>query len=56
MYKTGIQIAFETKIAEGLTFAHWGTIIINPKTIIGKNCLIYQGVTFGSKRGGIVPQ
>lgn len=52
MYKTGIQLEFGTRIGEGLTFAHWGAIIINPQAVIGKNCLIYQGVTIGSQRGG----
>lgn len=55
MYKTGIQLEFGTKIGEGLTFAHWGAIIVNPNSVIGKNCLIYQGVTLGSQRGGGKP-
>ena len=52
VYKTGIQLEFGTKIGYGLTFAHMGAIIINPQACIGENCLIYQGVTIGSQRGG----
>lgn len=51
-YKTGIQLIFGTKIGPGLTFAHYGSIVINPASIVGTNCLIYQGVTIGSKRRG----
>lgn len=51
-YKTGIQMAFGTQIKPGLTFAHFGAIVINPKVEIGNNVLIYQDVTVGSQRGG----
>ena len=50
-YKTGIQIGFGTPIQPGLTFAHFGAIVINPKVQIGRNVMIYQGVTLGSQRG-----
>lgn len=51
-YKTGIQINFGAPIQPGLTFAHFGAIVINPKVQIGKNVLLYKGVTLGSQRGG----
>ena len=43
----GIDIPLETKIGEGLYIGHFGGIIIHPKTIIGSNCNISQGVTIG---------
>ncbi|GHT87868.1 hypothetical protein FACS189474_1810 [Bacteroidia bacterium] len=57
-YKTGIQLAFGTKIGKGLFFPHFSCIIINSGVAIGDNCIIYQGVTLGSVRGekGGVPQ
>ena len=50
-YKTGVQLGFGTKIGAGMTIAHYGNIIINDSAEIGQNCLIFQGVTIGSKRG-----
>ena len=50
-YKTGVQLDFCTKIGVGLTIAHYGNIVINKSAVIGQNCLIFQGVTIGSKRG-----
>lgn len=50
-YKTGIQLPFKTNIGPGLVFPHFSCIIINPKTKIGENCTVFQGVTIGSKRG-----
>lgn len=35
----------------GIRFAHYSCIVINDNAKIGKNCLIYQGVTIGSNRG-----
>ena len=54
-YKTGIQMPFGTPVKGGILFAHFGTIIINYGTHIGRNCTIYQGVTIGSMRGQGVP-
>ncbi len=50
--KYGIQIYPETQIGEGFYLGHWGTLVINPKTIIGKNCNIAQGVTIGQANRG----
>ena len=38
-------------IEEGLSIAHYGPIIVNTKTHIGKNCRIHVGVNIGE--GGI---
>lgn len=55
-YKYGFQIPVVTDIGEGLYIGHFGTIIINSKTVIGKNCNISPGVVIGqishgSKKG-----
>ena len=50
--KYGIQIYPETEIGEGFYIGHWGTIVVNPKTKIGKNCNIAQGVTIGQANRG----
>ncbi len=51
-FKYGIQIAARTPISEGLCIRHFGTIIVNPRTSIGKNCNIHQGVTIGQTNRG----
>jgi len=50
--KYGFQIYAETEIGEGFYLGHWGTLVINPKTIIGKNCNIAQGVTIAQANRG----
>lgn len=50
--KYGFQIYPETQIGEGFYLGHWGTLVINPKTKIGKNCNIAQGVTIGQANRG----
>lgn len=50
--KYGFQIYPETQIGEGLYLGHWGSLVINPKTIIGKNCNIAQGVTIAQANRG----
>lgn len=52
-YLTGIQLRIETKVGGGLRFQHFSCIVINEATIIGKNCLIFQGVTIGLGTSGI---
>ena len=48
-----IEMSVDTKIGDGLYFGHAYAIMINPKTIIGKNCNIHKGVTLGQEnRGG----
>ena len=46
---TGINIPRSTQIGEGLRIHHYGCIIINSHSIIGKNCKIRHGVTIGNK-------
>ncbi|MCD6287590.1 MAG: serine acetyltransferase [Candidatus Hydrogenedentes bacterium] len=44
---TGIYIPLETDIGPGLYIGHWGGIMVHPKTVIGENCNLSQGVTIG---------
>lgn len=48
----GIQIQYNTVIGEGLYIGHFGNIIVNGDTKIGKNCNIAQGVTIGATNRG----
>jgi serine O-acetyltransferase len=48
----GFQIPHTTSIGSGLFLGHYGTIVINPNTIIGENCNIAQGVTIGKVNSG----
>ncbi len=50
--KYGFQIYPETQIGEGFYLGHWGTVVINPRTKIGKNCNIAQGVTIAQANRG----
>lgn len=51
MYRTSIQIPYTTKIGRGFRIIHFGTIVINPLTIIGDNFNISQGVLIGNSSG-----
>jgi serine O-acetyltransferase len=51
-YKYGIEIPYNTKIGSGFYIGHFGCIIVNAESIIGKNCNISPGVTIGEKNGG----
>lgn len=43
-----MDIMPETKISDNVEFVHNGLgVVIHPKTIIGKECKIYQNVTLG---------
>lgn len=50
--KFGIQIYPYTKIGKGFYIGHFGTIVISPETIIGKNCNVTHGVTIGRTNRG----
>jgi serine O-acetyltransferase len=51
-YKFGISIPPETKIGSGFYIGHFGGIIVNAQSEIGKNCNISQGVTIGQSNRG----
>lgn len=52
MRRYGIQIPYATKIGRGFYIGHFGTIVVNPKTVIGNNVNISQGVTIGRANRG----
>jgi serine O-acetyltransferase len=51
-YKLGISIPPDTKIGSGFYIGHFGGIVINSNSQIGKNCNISQGVTLGQANRG----
>ena len=51
-YKYGFQIPSTTEIGEGFYIGHCGTIVINGKAKIGKNCNITHNVTIGQANRG----
>ena len=50
--KTHISIFPETKIGEGFYIGHTGSVIINPKAILGKNINIATGTVIGQENRG----
>lgn len=48
----GIQIQYNTQIGDGFYIGHFGNIVVNGNTKIGKNCNISQGVTIGATNRG----
>lgn len=48
----GISIPDTTEIGSGFYIGHFGAIVVNSKTVIGKNCNISQGVTLGQLNRG----
>lgn len=50
--KTGIQIPYGTKIGKGLYLGHFGSFIVNPKSIIGDNCNIQARAVIGQENRG----
>lgn len=50
-YKFAIQIPYQTQIGKGFRIVHWGHIVINPNTVIGKNFNISQGCLIGNSQG-----
>ncbi len=51
-YKLGISIPYVTQIDSGFYIGHFGGIVINEQSTIGKNCNISQGVTLGQANRG----
>ena len=51
-FKFGISIPFNTQIGKGFYIGHFGCIVVNPNTVIGKNVNISQGVTIGATNRG----
>lgn len=51
-YKFGIDIPYNTKIGKGFYIGHFGGIVVNGATVIGKNVNISQCVTIGMANRG----
>lgn len=51
-YKFGISIPFETTVGSGFYIGHFGGIVVNEKSVIGRNCNISHGVTLGESNRG----
>jgi len=51
-YKLGISIPPNTKIGSGFYIGHFGGIVVNENSVIGKNCNISHGVTLGQVNRG----
>ncbi|MBU0941617.1 MAG: serine acetyltransferase [Bacteroidetes bacterium] len=50
--KYGFDISYRTKIGTGFYIGHFGGIVIHGDTVIGDNCNISQGITFGVSNYG----
>jgi len=51
-YKFGISIPVATIIGSGFYIGHFGGVVVNGNSIIGKNCNISHGVTLGLANRG----
>lgn len=50
--KFGISIPAITQIGSGFYIGHFGGIVVNHRSVIGKNCNISHGVTLGQTNRG----
>lgn len=48
--KLGLCLEPETQIGTGVVFPHGFPLVINPKSVIGENCIIHPNVLIGSSR------
>lgn len=51
-YKLGNSIPPSTRIGSGFYIGHFGGIVVNRQSVIGKNCNISHGVTLGQTNRG----
>lgn len=51
-YKYGLSVPPTTQIGSGFYIGHFGGIVVNCNSIIGKNCNISHGVTLGRANRG----
>lgn len=51
-FKYGFDISYRTQIGSGFYIGHFGTVVIHGDTVIGDNCNISQGITFGVSNSG----
>lgn len=48
--RRGLYLRIGTRIGQGFHIAHLTNIVINQGALIGKNCMLFQGVTLGGMR------
>jgi serine O-acetyltransferase len=51
-FRFGIAISPSTEIGSGFYIGHYGSIVVNPQSRIGKNCNISHDVTIGQANRG----
>jgi len=54
--KASLKLGFSIPLNvfdEGLSIAHYGTIVVNPNAKVGKNCRIHEGVNIGATNGSM---
>ena len=51
-YRLGISIPYNTNIGSGFYIGHFGGIVVNEQSVIGRDCNISQGVTLGEANRG----
>lgn len=49
--KFGFQIPHQTNIGRGFRLAHFGSVVVNPSTVIGDDCTLAQGCLLGNSQG-----
>lgn len=50
-FLSGIELYYSASIGKGLKINHGIGTVVGARVVIGSNCLIHQGVTFGDKDG-----
>ena len=58
-HRSSVRLGFSIPIntfREGLYISHWGTITVNGRARIGKNCRIQEGVNIGASGNEKAPQ
>lgn len=51
-FRYGIDLPWRTQVGPGLYIGHFGGIVVNGDTVIGRNCNLSQGVTLGQGSRG----
>lgn len=46
----GVELPYKLKIGRGLALHHGQSLVVNDKTIIGKNCRVRHNTTIGNKQ------
>ncbi len=46
----GIELPWKTRIGEGLRIEHGHSLVVNDRTVFGRNCMIRNSTTIGNKQ------